>query len=171
MVDSNDKIRKERRKDPALPITYVNGEPVELTYSWENIPKIQLGTETGWWGDLISDEQIGSIYADTDNGPITADNGYLAQRAALGLSACDYLTKSKIASSIEADAFNPQADRVELELTVVEAENQEQEIVITIGEYVSDPYTELEPDVEEWQNGGTGDEYQNSGSGDEIQNT
>jgi hypothetical protein len=134
---------RPRKKDPALPITYENGEPVESDIFWENIPKIQLETSDGWWGNVVSDTKIGGDYFAYSDEPITADGEFLARKAALAVKDCSYLKTSKIAKSVSAEVFNPVTDRLETELTVVERSGvgADREVVVTVGDY-SKPVTE-----------------------------
>jgi len=106
--------------EPLLPLERVNGVIKRCSFYWENIPRIQLETDSSWWGNAVSDTPAGGDYYRFSDEPILADGQFLARKASLALKDCDYLLKSGIAAEMSAESRNPYGDRVETDLRVVE---------------------------------------------------
>ncbi len=159
------------RFEPKLPVKYESGEPEQAEFSWANVPRIQMGTDSNWWGNAITDDKVGSIYHEYSNEPIVADGKFLARKASLAVESVQYLKKKKIASKITAQAFNPQADDVEVDLTIVELLNPDSETIITVGDYrKADPVPVIIDNVQD-VNAGVGiDNIQNVNAGVGIDN-
>lgn len=102
-------------KDMKFPISLSDASPEEVDYFWESIPKIQLATPRGWWGNALMPKnmQFGAEYAEVGPEGITIDRAFLSRKEALAVRACQPLVEMKIAKSISAECSNPQADRIE----------------------------------------------------------
>lgn len=133
------------RLEPILPFKRENNEIEKVQFYWENIPRIQLETDSDWWGNVVSDTKMGGEYYKTSDEPILADGDFLARKSALAEKDNEYLLTSGIAKEISAESRNPYADRVETDLRVVEKFAGRSDIV-DAGNY-QDPTL---PDVQEF---------------------
>jgi hypothetical protein len=121
--------------EPRLPLERVDGSLVRCDFEWENVPIVQLQTKTGWWGNLVDNSSVGSEYADNADDPILADGTFLARRASEANAALTILKTEGIASSVEAEVLNPYGDRTEAEIKIVSTGEEDEETVLTVGDY------------------------------------
>lgn len=108
------------RLEPLLPFKRENNAIEKCQFFWENIPRIQLETNADWWGNSVSDTQMGGDYYKFSDEPILADGQFLARKAALALKDCNYLLKSGIADNMTAESRNPYGDRIDTDIRVTE---------------------------------------------------
>jgi phage gp46-like protein len=121
--------------EPRLPLQRVNGSLVRCDFEWENIPIVQLQSKTGWWGNLVDNSSVGSIYADNADDPILADGRFLARRSAEANAALTVLKKEKIARKIAVEVTNPYADRTEAEITLLTDAQSDKAVVLVVSDY------------------------------------
>jgi phage gp46-like protein len=126
---------KRKVSEPLLPLRRENGSLVRCSFEWENIPLVKLQTRTGWWGDLIGDSPVGSLYADRADDPILADGDFLARRNAQAQAALDILKQEQIASKIEVEVTMPEVDRTEAQIRVTTDGESDQEVVLVVTDY------------------------------------
>lgn len=119
--------------EPKLPFVRTNGMLERCSERWENIPAIQLFTDSNWFGNYFLDTKVGGLFASAQDQPIQADGAHLKTLAAYVKKDLSFLSDESIADDITAEVSAPTVDRVKVSLSLVP--KSQQKSIIPFREY------------------------------------